>query len=673
MHRVWLALVCLVAAPPASPQEENKKPFDVWALQRVSRITDPQLSPDGTKVAFVVEKSFLLTNSNERHIYIAAVEGGGEPRRLTFEGKSNTGPRWFPDSDRLAYVSDRDGVTQVWATDSGGTAAQALTDFPTGAAGVVISPDGTRILFTSQVFPDCEADNACNQGRLAEQSDRGSGRVYDSLPYREHGKWRSDRRSHLFIKDLIQRDLPVVDLTPGPFEVAAGGYAFSPDVFEVCFASVRSGKPGLSTNSDLFVVPVEGGDARRITDNPAADASPAYSHDGLWIGFRSQNQPDHPGDRFVLQVYNRDTGEIYPLTEALDRPVQSFTWSPDSRRLFFIAEDRGRAPMFTVKVDGGATQLAVYGEARYSDVQLLPDGKSMIYRADSGTSPAEIFRAFSTGGRPQAITRMNEALFQEFSVSALEEVEYDSLDGKKITGFLVKPPGFDYDKKYSLVTLVNPGRYGAWGESWSYDWNAQVFAGAGHLVFLPNPRGAAGFGQAFTDDIRGDWGGRAIDDIIGGIDHLLSRPYVDPTKLAAAGGTFGGYTVNWMLGRTDRFNALVSHGGIFDLRGYATSTDNLALSLWEMNGAPWHNNQGYEQFSPSNFVQNFKTPTLVTHGEHDSLVPATQSLQLFTALQVSEVPSRLLTFPDEGSEIVKPRNRVQWYQAVTEWLNMMVK
>lgn len=660
--------MCLAAAPPASPQDENKKPFDVWALQRVSRITDPQLSPDGSKVAFVVERSFLLTNSNERHIYIASVEGGGEPRRLTFEGKSNTGPRWFPDSDRLAYISDRDEVSQVWITDSGGTAAEPLTNFPSGAEGVAVSPDGTRILFTSSVFSQCEADNDCNQRRLSDESGLGSGRAYDSLPYREDGRWLDDRRRHLFIRSLYQEESPVVDLTPGPFDAEAEGYAFSPDGTEVCFTSIRNGRPGLSTNSDLFVVPVEGGDPRRITENPAADVTPAYSPDGLWIGFRSRNRPGHEGDRFVLRIYNRDTGEVYPLTEALDRPVRSFAWSPDSRRLFFIAEDRGRAPIFTVKVGGGATQLAVYGEACYSDVQLLPDGKSMIYRADSGTSPAEIFRAFSTGGRPSAITRMNESLFEEFSVAALEEVEYESLDGKKITGFLVKPPRFDYDKKYSLVTLVHPDRYGAWGESWSYDWNAQVFAGSGLLVFLPNPRGATGFGQGFTNDIRGDWGGRAFDDIIGGIDHLLSRPYVDATRLAAAGGSFGGYTVNWMLGRSERFKALVSHGGIFDLRSYSLSTENLALSQWEMNGAPWQNHQGYEQFSPSNLVQNFKTPTLVTHGEQDSLIPATQSLQLFTALQVSGVPSRLLTFADEGAEIVKPRNRAQWYQAVTEWL-----
>jgi dipeptidyl aminopeptidase/acylaminoacyl peptidase len=672
MARLPLCALVLALAPLAA--QSTKRPFDVYALQRAIRVSDPQLSPDGTRVAFVAERVYLTENAKKRHIWIAPIEGG-DPTQATFQGDSNERPRWSPDSKSIAYVSDRSGKEQIWIMQADGSATRQVTNLATGASGVLFSPAGDRLVFQSRVYPKCGADDACNAQELeSAESDPVKAKLIDRLLYRHWTAWDDGRVSHLFSISLSESGAGPVDLTPGEYDVptfSLGGpddYAISPDGAELCFVQKTVDRPELSTDTNLYVTPMAGGEAVKVTNNPAADVSPAYSPDGRYLAYRRQDRPGYESDRWRLILLDRETGAAHSITDAIDRSVTSVVWAPDSSRLFFTTEDRGREPVFTALPDGSAQRMVIYGNAVHGDIQIAPDLKSIVYTAQSGSRPVEIYRSFSAGGAPTQLTHLNDSLLGDYATTALEEVEYTAPDGAKIGGFLVKPPDFDVQKRYPLLVLIHGGPQGAWGESWSYRWNPQVFAGAGYVVFMPNPRGSTGYGQRFTDEIRGDWGGKAFDDILAGVDNIIARPYVDATQIYAAGASYGGYMINWMLGHTERFRAFVSHAGVYDLPSFYGATEELWFPRWEFRGSPWENRELYDQFSPSHYVDKFKTPTLVVHGEKDYRVPVTQGMQLFTALQEKNVPSEFLYFPDEGHWVLKPRNSVKWHETVLNWL-----
>ena len=666
---LWLA--CLFAVLVAGQQ-----PFDVHALLKLERISDPQISPDGRHVAFVVQSVDLDKNRRPKHIYVVPLSGG-EPVRLTHEGNLNDRPRWSPDSKTIAFISDRSGSAQIWLMNADGSQPRQLTNWPTEAGGVLFSPDGHRLLFTSEVYPECGADEGCNRKKLEEEkASPVKARIYTSLLYRHWDRWQGKRRSHLF--SIPVEGGKAVDLTPGDRDVppfSLGGpddYAISPDGKEVCYAMVSDPVAALSTNTDLYVVPITGGEAVRITSNPAADNSPAYSPDGKYLAFRMQTRPGYESDRWRLAVLERATGKLTVLTENLDRWVTSFTWSPDSSRLFYTVEDRGRQVVHMVPVTGGGARTIISGPGYVSDVQFTPDGKTMVYLGQSGNQPAKLFRVSSTGGTPQPLTRINDVFLSAYQLSEFEEFWVEAPDRTRVHSFLVKPHGFRADRKYPVLFLIHGGPQGAWENNWGYRWNPQVFAGAGYVVVLPNPRGSTGFGQKFIDEINADWGGKVFDDIMAVVDYVTALPYVDPERMAAAGGSYGGYMINWILGHTQRFRALVSHAGVFDLRSMFGETEELWFPLWEFQGPPWENPELYARLSPSYYVKQFRTPTLVIHGELDYRVPYGQGLQLFTALQLQKVPSKLLLFPDEGHWILKPQNSVLWYKTFLEWINEWV-
>jgi dipeptidyl aminopeptidase/acylaminoacyl peptidase len=672
MARVCAVVCVLICAPLLGA----RKPFDAGALWRLARISDPQLSPDGKNVAFVVETPDVDGNTRPKQIYVVPAAGGA-PRRLTTGGSVNERPRWSPDSRRLAFVSNGSGTLQIWIIDADGRNARQVTNLSTEAEGVLFSPDGKNLIFVSAVFPDCK-DDACNQSRLeARSKSKVKAREYSSLFYRHWDRWDEGRRSHIFA--VAAEGGTPRDLTPGPFEAPPfqlGGqdrYSVSPDGRELCYASNHEDSPAASTNTDLFVTPVEGGPTKKITVNPAADDTPVYSPDGRYIAYRAQFRPGYESDRFRLLLHERATGSVTNLTETFDRWVGEIAWAPDASRLFFTAEDRGRAPIYTIPAAGGAIRVAVGGDAHLGDIQLSADGKTMIYSGQSGSSPAEIFRASSAGGEPVCLTHLNDALLGDYKITPLEEVWYDGADAARVQGWIVKPPDFAAGRKYPLLTLIHGGPQQAWGEAWSYRWNAQVFAGAGYVVFLPNPRGSTGFGQAFIDAVNGDWGGKPYEDILNGVDYMQKQPYVDSGRLAAAGASYGGYMINWILGHTDRFRALVSHDGVFDLRSWALETEELWFPIWEFRGMPWDNPELYMRWSPSEFVTRFKTPTLVIQGEKDYRTPVGQGIELFTALQMRKVPSKLLLFPEEGHWVQKPQDSLLWYRTVLEWLGQWVR
>jgi dipeptidyl aminopeptidase/acylaminoacyl peptidase len=655
----------------------QKQPLTVETMLRIARIGEPALSPNGRMVAFTVQTPDLESNTKPEQIYVVPMDGG-TPRQLTQEGSQNERPRWSPDSRQIYFVSNRGGSQQIWVMDADGTHPRQITRLSTEASGVMVTPDGKRLVFLSSVYPVCAEDDVCNKRKLdQEEKNKVKARVYTSLLFRHWDQWEGERRQHLLIvnvdgtevKDLTQglRDVPPFSLG-GPDD-----YAVSPDSTELAFVMNADPQPALSTNSDIYTVSLDGGEPRKITTGLGADNSPQYSPDGKFLAFRSQSRAGYESDRWRLVVLDRATGRSSSVTEGLDRWVGSFTWSPDSTRIFFTVEDRGRTGLQMVPATGGGSRNIISGSSSLDDVQFTSDGRTMIYTEESGAHPAEIYRVNSSGGNEVALTHLNDALLSGVQLTPLDEMSAESADRTRVHAFVVKPPGFTETGKYPVLFLIHGGPQGAWGETWTYRWNAQVFAAAGYLVVMPNPRGSTGYGQKFIDEINADWGGKPYDDIMAVVDSVAALKYVDPDRMAAAGGSYGGYMVNWILGHSTRFKALVSHDGVFDLRSMAASTEELWFPVWEFKGMPWDNPEMYARWSPSYFVKDFKTPTLVIHGEEDYRVPLDQGLQLFTALQVQKVPSKLLEFPNEGHWVLKPQDSVLWYHTVLDWIGEWVK
>jgi dipeptidyl aminopeptidase/acylaminoacyl peptidase len=686
-HLKWCvgALLALVLAVPntAAAQAPAAPRFTVEKLLDLGRLSDAQLSPDGRFVAYVVMAVSLDQNSRASHIW-AVPTLGGAPYRLVRPDGSDTSPRWSPDGTHLAFLSTRGGQSQVWVlgVDRSGTAsptAQRITSLSTEVSSFAWTADGKSIVFASDVFPEC-TNVACDEKAFLEFSNRKSkAHVLDHLLFRHWTAWKDGRYSHLFLVPIDRSQEPR-DLTPGAADVppfSLGGpddYAVSPDSRELAFVRKTDAVEATSTNCDLFLLDLTSPSAqpRKITTNPAADNGPAYSPDGRYIAYRAQQKPGFEADRWQLMLYDRQAGTAQSLTPTWDRSVDSYVWAPDSKALHITAEDEGEVGWFMLPVTGGTPKpMAVGGSV--GDIHLSPDGQTAIYTLSTLDQPAELFRANAKDASARTKLTLNAAAIAAFGLRPAEKVWFDGAAGAKIQAWVVKPPDFKSGQKYPLLYLVHGGPQNAWNNTWGYRWNPQVFASAGYVVVMPNPHGSTGFGQAFTDEISGDWGGQVYEDLMKGADFAEALPYVEKGRSGAAGGSFGGYMMDWFLGHTSRFRAIVTHSGVYNLTSMWGVTEELWFPEWDLKGTPWTNPEMYAKFSPHTYAKNFKTPTLVMHGELDFRVPIGEGLQLFTTLQRLGVPSKMIVFPDEGHWINKPANSALWYHEFIAWMDRWVK
>jgi len=648
-------------------------------LAKVQRIADPQLSPDGKWIAYEVGTVDMAANKVVRHIWMIAADGG-EPRQLTRGEGSDTRPRWSPGGKHLAFISTRGGSSQVWILPMDGGDARQLTSISTEADGVVWAAHGDTLLFTSQVYPDC-ADDACNARKLKEAAEsKVKAQIFTELLFRHWDSWREGRYTHLFAVPA-QGGVPR-DLTPGAVDSptfsleGADGYAISPDGTEVCYSSNPSkGAAGQSaaawsTNNDLFLVSAQGGEAHNITsDNPGSDSTPVYSPNGRYIAYTSQARDGYESDLIRLRVYDRDTKKITELTPGFDQWVGSFAWAPDNNTIYFTAGDHARQPVFKTSVSAPKVEKVLDGSN--DEITVSPDGQWMVLARTSLTAPSAVYRVATTGGSPTLLTHENDALLGELDMNPAEFVNTPGALGAEIQNLMLKPPGFDPAKKYPGLLLVHGGPQGDWNDGWSYRWNAQMFAARGYVVLMTNFHGSTGYGQKFVEQISGDWGGAAYQDLMKATDYLAGLSYVDKSRLVAAGASFGGFMIDWIACHTDRFQALVSHDGVYDNPSEYGETDELWFDEWEFKGVPWDKESMAlrVKLSPSTYVQNIKTPMLLVQGAKDFRVPEGQAFQLFSALQRRGVPSKLLYFPDEGHWVLKPQNSQLWYKTVLGWLD----
>lgn len=681
MKRLAVSLsIILIALVTASSAHAQAKPLTINDLLKIRRVGDPQLSPDGRWVAYTISDLNMDANRRITQIYLISVDGG-EPKQLTNAPQDSSTPRWSPDGKRIAFISAREGGPQVWTIDVATSEQKKVTNISTGASDPVWSPDGRMIAFVSDVYPECTTDD-CNRKRDEQaESSKVKAKLADRLLYRHWKTWKEGRRTHVFIASVDGGDAR--DVTPGDYDAppfSLGGptdYAFSPDSKELVFARNTDKVEATSTNGDLFIVPVTGGEAQRITSkNLGADLSPVYSPDGRFIAYRSQTRAGFESDRWQLMLYDRKSGQARSLTDKLDTGVEGITFTPDGQRIYLTGTERGKQLIYAVPTAGGAiTKLVTDGFN--DDVKVSNDGKTIIFSRSTSVMPTEIFRANADGSNVVQLTKTNESFMAPFALKPAEEVTWEGAGGAKVSGYIIKPANFTPSKKYPMIVLIHGGPQGAWNDNWGYRWNPQAFAAAGYVVFTPNPRGSTGYGQQFVDDVSGDWGGKPFTDIMNGVAHVIGLGYVDKERLGAAGGSYGGYMVDWIEGHNDdarfKFKVLVSHAGVYNLVSMYGATEELWFTDWEFKGTPWDNPEMYARWSPNMFVKNFKTPMLVIHGELDYRVPVGEGLQLFTALQRRGVESKLLYFPDEGHWILKPQNSVLWYNTVLDWFGKYLK
>jgi dipeptidyl aminopeptidase/acylaminoacyl peptidase len=649
-------------------------------LFRFKRVADPQMSPGGNLVAYVLSTVDLKENRSTSAIWLVPAEGG-TPRQLTSGTKKDRHPRWSPDGKRLLFESNRSGENQLWVIDLDGGEARQLTTIATEAANGLWSPDGNTIAFVSAVFPESSVkpyaeSNALNKKRIQEKaSNPVKARVFTRLFYRHWDDWVDDKRQHLFViaatggepKDVTPGDR---DAYPTSTTFAVGDdFTFTPDSKSLVYTAPPARDEAWSTNYDLYRVAIAGGSPERITSNPAADGAPRFSPDGKLLAYRAQRRAGFEADRWEIVVTPAEGGEPRSITATFDSSPQDFVWGPNSDRVYFSAEDNARSPIFVAALQDGQVKKIYEGHTA-SAPTIGRDGKYLAFGDAALEHPAEV--CVIQPDAPVAVARnvsqANSQLLGDLDMSRPESVKVAGAGGTPMQMWILQPPNFDPSKKWPLVYLVHGGPQGAWEDSWSFRWCPELWAAQGYVVALPNPRGSTGFGQRYVDEISADWGGKCFDDLMAGVDYLEKQPYIDPERMAAAGASFGGYMMNWFQGHTTKFKTLICHCGVYNFDSMYATTDELWFDEWEHGGPPWQKPEAYEKHSPHRYAKNFKTPMLIIQNDLDFRCPVSEGYQLFTTLQRLGVASKMINFPDEGHWVLKPANSAFWHQEVFGWL-----
>lgn len=658
------------------------RPLTIDDMFKFERLSDPQLSPDGKLVAYVVSQPNLEKNNSTSTIWLVPTEGGA-PRQLTTTTKHDRHPRWSPDGKQILFESDRGGSQQLWLIDVTGGEARQLTTIASEAGTGLWSPDGKSIAFVSAVYPEYSdkpyaESNAANQKRKEEtEKNPVKARVFSKLFYRHWDSWVEDKRQHLFVIPAAGGEPR--DLTPGDRDgyptsstfSTGDDFCFTPDSQSLVFTAPPEKDEAWSTDYNLYVVPVAGGAAKRITENPAADNGPKFSPDGKRLAYRAQTRTGFEADRWQLVVLDFPGGKPKSVTPGFDRSVEGFVWR-DNDTIDFAAEQNASSPIFRVTVKSPGTPKEITSGGTNSALSTDSQGKLLAFSRASLDRPADVF-VLDAQGKARNLTNGNAKLLAELELPRPESVSVSGDGGTPMQMWILKPPGFDPKKKWPLAYLVHGGPQGAWDDNWSFRWSAQLWAAQGYVVALPNPRGSTGFGQKYVDEISGDWGGKVFNDLMAGMDFLEKQPYIDRDRMASAGASFGGYMMNWFAGHTDRFKTLITHCGVYNFDSMYTTTEELWFDEWEHGGPPWgKHRESYEKHSPHRFADKFKTPMLIIHNDLDFRVPVSEGLQLFTALQRQGIESKMINFPDEGHWVLKPANSAFWHKEVFAWLTKMV-
>jgi dipeptidyl aminopeptidase/acylaminoacyl peptidase len=723
-----LLAFALVALPFCSAQAgPAKRPMTFEDMMKMKRLGETAVSPDGKWLAYSVTTVSLEQNTKTAELWLQAI-AGGDPVKLTVAQPGDSGPQFSPDGKRILFLSAREAKKQqIFMADfdaaTGATSnVKRVVFLWSEADNALWAPDGKSIVFTSEVYPDCPAirfndfasgDN-CNMTRdqVLDRS-KVKAQIFTHLLYRHWDHYTGDKRSHLMLVSLdvpAGAPYPVRDLTPNdahdvpPFSMeGGGGFAISPDSKELAFTENLDPEPAISTSASILTLDLTNPAAKpvKVSTSAGGNFNPAYSPDGKYLAWRSQARASYESDKFRLILYDRSGKTTKDLLPKLETWVDEFAWMPDSTGFYFVSGEKGEAPVIRITLDGKNARPGGIMRGEFSNLLPLPIGSSAYLLATRVTvrEPAEVVQfvgdptvgivthgadgsttinIHESDGMP--LTHLNVGLFAQLDIPVMEDFWFTVKDGVKVQGFVIRPPGFDAAKKYPVKFLIHGGPQGAWGDSWSYRWNAELFAANGYVVIMINPRGSTGYGQAFVDGVNGDWGGKPFTDLMTGLDYAEEHyPFIDKTRECALGASYGGYMANWILGHTNRFKCIVSHDGMFDAESAFGSTEEDWFNIWEFKGHPWDYygkpdaENPFRKWSPSLSAKNFRTPTLVVHGQLDYRLDVSEGFQLFDTLQLLKVPSKMLYFPDEGHWVLKPQNSELWYKTVNGWVDEWTK
>ncbi|MCP4580719.1 MAG: S9 family peptidase [candidate division Zixibacteria bacterium] len=676
------SLILLVLVLAASTQADQKRQIIFNDLYSFPQIKNLSLSPDNRNLICESKIYNLEDDSYATNLWLVPLNG--IPAYQFTNGNHDSSPRWSPDSKTIAFISARGGdsaevnISQIWLMPAGGGEARQLTNISTEADDPVWSKDGRMILFESSVYPDCENDN-CNRQRDEDKAaSKIKAKLYDDLLFRHYKYWEDGKRNHIFKVDVQTgeyQNLTPFDKDAPPIALAGDHrYCFSPDGSEVTFVMNTDTVIAVSTNNDIFTLSIKNRQLTRISTSPGNDTDPCYSPSGRYLAYRSMARAGFEADQKDLIIYDRTRKTFTNKTESFDRSIGEFIWGPYSKYIYFTAVDKGWIKIHRLTIKSGEIK-ALVDDGVCSDIQISSNGNHLYYLKATATRHYEIFEYNNKNGSETRLTHYTDSLFSRLNLSEPEYFRFEGARGDSVHGILTLPPDFTPTRQYPLTLLIHGGPQWCWLRNFNYyGWNTQILADQGYVVAQIDPHGSRGYGQDFVDAVTDDWGGAPYEDLLLGIDYLIAEhEYIDTTKLAALGRSYGGYMINWINGQTDRFACLVSVSGDFDNISAYYSTEELWFPNWEFGGWPWENKEGYLKHSPAEYVHNFKTPTLVIHGQLDYRVDVSQGLMMFTALRARDIPAQLLYFPDEGHSLMKLHNIRYQYEVQLDWLAEYLK
>ncbi len=659
--------------------ERKKHPFSVKDLLSMDRISGQTISPDGKKIAFVLKKTDLKANKGKTDLWLINSDGK-ELRQLTTDKASDFTPIWSIDGKSIYFVSTRSGSSQVWKTSVSGKSPIQITKLPLDMGNLILSPNGKKIAFSMEVFPDTGSFKDTKKRLDLKKKEKATGMIYNKLFIRHWDTWNDGRRSHVFVMELENGKIFNVmkgmdaDSPTKPF----GGseeFTFTPDSQGIVFAATNSDKDeAWSTNFDLFYSKIEKKSSPECLTkkNKAWDTNPVFSNDGKTLAYLAMKRPGFEADKFRIILRNWKTGKEMVLTEDWDRSCSSITWSKNNKTIYVKAGNLGQKSLFSINVKSGKVKTIIK-EGYVRSVGF--SGKRIVFGMDNLKSPVELYSCDKKGKKVRQITKINSKKLASVKLGDYEQFTFKGWNNETVHVYVVKPVDFDPNKKYPVAFLIHGGPQGSFGNDFHYRWNPQVYTGAGYAAVMVDFHGSTGYGQKFTDSISGDWGGKPLEDLQKGLAAALKRyAWMDGNRVGALGASYGGYMINWIAGNwSDRFKCLINHDGNLDERLAYFDTEELWFPEWEHNGTPWDNPKSYEKHNPINFVKNWKTPMLVIHGALDFRVVETQGFSTFTALQRKGIPSKLLYFPDENHWVLKPHNSILWHDTVINWLDKWLK
>ena len=695
LNAILMSVSALTAAAPAAAEEAPfidrtdfktaTGVFDIDALEALGRVSDPRVSPDGKTVLFGISYESLEQNASNNDLYTLALDSRNtQPVRITRTPKSEAGAVWMSDG-RIAFLyPDADGKMQMWTMKADGTDRVQATTHEGGISGFLLSPDEKHVVVIGNV------KYARNAADIYPDLPKATGRVVDDLMYKHWDEWVTEI-PHPFVgtfdgtavKDL--RDIMQDEPYEAPMKPFGGteSFAWHPNGKMLVYVSRK--KTGmdyaLSTNSDLYLYDLESGGTRNLTEGMQGyDTMPAFSPDGTYLAWLSMEHDGYESDRNRLFLLNCFTAEKQDITAEWDYTIDEFAWAPDGRNIFFIAPKDGVAPVFSIDVNSHA--ISQLTDVRADFTSLAPAGKGRLVTMNHSMLRPNELQLITLRGKKapelKPLTDVNGYIFAQVEMPTVEKRLVPTTDGKQMTTWVVYPPRFDATKKYPAILYCQGGPQQAVSQFWSYRWNLALMGANGYIVIAPNRRGLPGFGTEWNEQISKDYPGQNMKDYLSAVDDLKKEPYVDADHIGATGASYGGFSVYWLAGNHEgRFAALLAHAGIFNMEAQYLETEEMWFANWDMGGAYWEKDNAAAQRtfanSPHRFVDRWTAPIMISHGEYDYRILASQGMAAFNAAKLRGIPAEMVIYPDENHWILKPQNAVMWQRLFFRWFDRWLK